>query len=115
MATLSISTTLLYGVYVSEKSHLIGVRCLVKQEHSKMLAAKVAGHLPRELTDLIEKELYELEKASVRARWTPNTSEQNQLKFRYTSMASEAELAVCRILVSDVGLTRESPRLLTAK
>lgn len=100
MATLSISTTLLYGVYVSEKSHLIGVRCLVKREHSKMLARKVAGHLPQELTDQIEKDLYELEERSVRACWIPKATQQNHLKFRYASIVSGAEIEVCRRMVS---------------
>lgn len=99
MATLSISTTLLYGVYVSEKSHLIGVRCLVKREHARMLAMKVAGHLPQELTDLIENELYVLEEASVRSRWTLPADQQNYRKFRYESMDTEAETAVLQRMV----------------
>lgn len=66
-----------------------------------MLAAKVAGHLPQELTDLIERNLYELEEGSVRARWVRNSPHHNQVKFQYRSMATEAEVAVCRKLVSE--------------
>lgn len=115
MATLSIFTTLLYGVYVSEKSYLIGVRCLVKREHSRMLAMKVAGHLPQELTDLIEKELYQQEEASVRARWILKAPQQNHRRFRYESMVTEAEMAVHQKMVSISRMSSRNPDLLIAE
>lgn len=61
-ATFNVRTFLLYGVLATSRSWLIGVRKLVRLEHAKMLALKVAGpHLPQELVDAIVAELVALD------------------------------------------------------
>jgi hypothetical protein len=94
MPSLKVTTSILYGIFVSEKSFLIGVRCLVKQEHTRMLALRVAGeHLPIELVDEIADHLYALEKPEVLSRWLSDVEPmENYVRFCYGASAhTEAE------------------------
>jgi len=69
-AQVAITTTPLYGVLVSRKSYLIGLRCHVKTKFAQVLAERVcAGRLPTELSDLIADELIKLECETVRHTW----------------------------------------------
>ena len=57
---IQIQTSILYGVFVTEKSWLIGWQRLIKREHAKILCKKAAGNrLPQELLDIVGDRLYE--------------------------------------------------------
>lgn len=65
-AMMVFSTRLLYGVFATERSFLIGVRMLERLEHASMLARKaVDGRLPPELVDLITEQLHSFDKTTV--------------------------------------------------
>lgn len=79
-----ITNTLLYGVFVSQKSYLIGIRNLAKREHAEMLVTRITEHiLPQELIDIVIDYLYEMEKDTVRSKWSSKISmhDQNVEKF----------------------------------
>ncbi|KAK4496753.1 hypothetical protein PRZ48_012736 [Zasmidium cellare] len=65
-----IKTTLLYGVFASHKSYLIGVRNLMKREHADMLCNKIMGKmLPPELIEIVADYLFEMEREVVMEKW----------------------------------------------
>jgi hypothetical protein len=108
MPALKTSTSLLYGVFVSEKSFLIGVRRLVKREHTQMLVLKIAGQaLPTELVNEIAERLYALEKAGILAKWDAmKTPEENYNKFSYAEARTEAEVrAFAKMVCTSSGHT----------
>nr|POE85464.1 meiotic recombination protein rec14 [Quercus suber] len=64
------STSLLYGVFVSEKSFLIGIRNLVSDDHANLLAFKVCdGRVPQELINMVENELIKIGRDRVDKLW----------------------------------------------
>lgn len=68
-ATMVFSTRVLYGVFATERSFLIGVRMLERLEHASMLARKaVDGRLPPELIDLITEQLHSFDKTTVHSK-----------------------------------------------
>ncbi|CAK3869145.1 Hypothetical predicted protein [Lecanosticta acicola] len=81
--TVTLSSMLLYGIFATEKSVLIGTRLLEREEHYKMLVFRIAeGRLPQELADLILEDLFELDRPIVQTRWREEASiHVNQLKF----------------------------------
>lgn len=96
------ATSILYGVFASEKSYLVGIRNLVKREHTNMLVAKISeGRLPQELADMIEYHLLQAEQETVIAQWRKGTSRKGRLdKFSYHGPETMAEGTVFATLVS---------------
>lgn len=86
-SSISVGTSILYGIFVSEKSYLIGKRCLEKREHVDMVVGKaVTGrslpYLPKELVDMIAGHLYASEEAMVRAaRKADKPCKENRMRF----------------------------------
>lgn len=81
---IAVTTTPLYGILVSRKSYLVGLRCLVKTHHAQMLAGKIgAGRLPQELVDLIADRLAELEHEVVRRTSDGGAWSEKERKSRY--------------------------------
>lgn len=79
-----VGTQVLYGIFVTEKSFLVGVRKLVKREHIKWLLSRVfVERLPQEVLDAIEQFIYELEKPAIEAAYLPNLGPcfDNRTKF----------------------------------
>ncbi|SMR63963.1 unnamed protein product [Zymoseptoria tritici ST99CH_3D1] len=93
MPSLKLTSNILYGIFISERSFLIGVRCLVKREHVRFLVLRIAGRkLPAELADEIVDHLYALEKADIVAEWDiGNSPEENYQKFHYGEAQTDAE------------------------
>ena len=51
---LIITTTILYGIFVSAKSYHVGLRRVLRREYGRMLVHRVTSHkLPLELVDII--------------------------------------------------------------
>ena len=65
-----IQTSVLYGVFATDKSYFIGVRKLLKKEHIRMLTARICcDRLPQEIIDTIAQALYELDKDAIESAW----------------------------------------------
>lgn len=76
-----VRTALLYGVFVTEKSYLIGLRKLIKREHISMLISHVCGdRFPQEVVDIIEQSLYDLEKDIVDSAWKGNAEDNENIR-----------------------------------
>ncbi|EME84221.1 uncharacterized protein MYCFIDRAFT_173250 [Pseudocercospora fijiensis CIRAD86] len=83
-----VATTIapLYGVLVSDKSHLVGERRLVKRDYATLMAHKTLADtkLPPELIDQISDELFKMEMAIVEWKWWDDLPHQeNYAKFKY--------------------------------
>ena len=101
-----LGTSILYGVFFTEKSYLIGLQRLLKGEHAKMLVTKIAGdRLPQELIDMIVSRLHESLMKSVESVWNGvDRWEAFNEKFppRTFSRRTPDENAVEDMLVSEI-------------
>ncbi|KAF7193547.1 hypothetical protein HII31_05122 [Pseudocercospora fuligena] len=84
----------LYGVLVSDKSHLMGERKVVKRAYTTMMAIKCLSgtKLPGEPKDLVGDALFELEMATIEHKWWDDLSPQeNYDKFSYGNLKGPEE------------------------
>ena len=90
---LEIKTKLLYGIFATEKSLLVGYRKLVKRLHAEMLATKILdGMLPPEMIALIAVALHQVESRAVEEKWNDTIPHrENVAKFRYNMARTPAE------------------------
>ena len=103
-SSLSVGTVILYGIFVSEKSYLIGKRCMEKRDVYMLVGKAVRSHtlpyLPAELVDMIAERLYILEKAEVKAAWKKEKSfMENREKF--TRYDKQLKLLPAQVAVLD--------------
>jgi hypothetical protein len=69
-SSVSVSLTPLYGILVSHKSFLLGLRALAREFHALMLTGRIlTPRLPPELRNRIAEELAELDREVVRRVW----------------------------------------------
>jgi len=104
---LSVDTSLVYGIWVSEKSYLIGLRNFLKGNHAKMLAARVIGsRMPQELINTIAVHLHELEKDTVRKTWNTKAGfKANRAKFLIADSKTQRAFAE-RLVSMNIGRGR---------
>lgn len=66
----NVTTYLLYGIFRTLKSFVIGKRQLVAKKHTAMLAVKtVRPALPKDVVRLITKQLYTMMEEDIQSRW----------------------------------------------
>lgn len=102
LADVKVASSLLYGIFVSERSYWIGCRSLVNRKHVDMLASKVTRRtLPQELVDLVADHLFDLEMITVKAMWNAKVDiNTNRKKFIIGSdKSTPAERRAFEILV----------------